>query len=187
MELEARIRSGRSLDMLTQPKLCWGFVGIKRDLDRLMTAGFLARLFLACLPDHDRLDGAYALLRGLYEELERGRPVVMVALYGQDCLLSELGLAPHLGSCLGCGQEEVAGFSAAEGGVLCSGCYSGSGFALSPQAHLALLQIRAGAAEALSPGLVRQLGRVYKEHFLYHLGVHEKLFRRVLPPRKGAS
>jgi DNA repair protein RecO (recombination protein O) len=50
-------------------------------------------------------------------------------------LLLASGFAPELASCATCGEaEHLAGFSPAAGGVVCSGCESGS-FPLGPDAH----------------------------------------------------
>lgn len=181
VELQARLRQGRSLEQLTQPRLSWAFAGVKRSLDRLMTAGFLARLFLACLPEGDGLPGPYELLRTLFEELESGCPVVSVGLSGQDRLLCELGLAPHLENCLFCGESQVAGFSAQEGGVVCGACYSGTGFAVSAATHQALKAVRLGRSESVAASSVAQVGRVYKAQFQQHLGLSDGLFKKVLP------
>jgi DNA repair protein RecO (recombination protein O) len=45
-------------------------------------------------------------------------------------LLHAAGLAPHLGACVRCKQREhLAGFSGAEGGVVCGACWPTAGFA----------------------------------------------------------
>jgi DNA repair protein RecO (recombination protein O) len=50
-------------------------------------------------------------------------------------LLLAAGLAPQLGACAGCGeQEHLVGFSGAAGGVVCAACEAGS-FPLEEQAH----------------------------------------------------
>lgn len=50
-------------------------------------------------------------------------------------LLLAAGLAPQLGSCASCGeQEHLVGFSGAAGGVVCGACEAGS-FALEQEAH----------------------------------------------------
>ena len=50
-------------------------------------------------------------------------------------LLLAAGLAPQLGACASCGeQEHLSGFSGAAGGVVCSACEAGA-FALDEEAH----------------------------------------------------
>lgn len=50
-------------------------------------------------------------------------------------LLLAAGLAPQLGACASCGEEEhLVGFSGSEGGVVCAACEAGS-FPMSAQAH----------------------------------------------------
>jgi DNA repair protein RecO (recombination protein O) len=54
-------------------------------------------------------------------------------------LLLAAGILPQLGSCTGCGEREhLIGFSAAEGGVVCSSCESSS-FALGEEAYAFLV------------------------------------------------
>ncbi len=184
VELEARLRPGRNLDQLSQPTLRRGFGRLKADLGRLMTAGFLGRLFLACLAEREGGDSCYDLLNSLFLQLEEGRPVVAVGLSAQELLLQELGLAPHLGSCVNCGSQDWTGFAASEGGLLCSACYRGEGFALSSEVGHALEFVRAGQAEVVGQELLASVGRVYKAQFQYHLGLSDRLFRRVLPERR---
>jgi DNA repair protein RecO len=152
-----------------------------------MTAGFLGRLFLASLPERVSDESIFALLLELFEALGQDVPPEVCGLWGQARLLAELGLTPELGLCLGCQSAEVAGFSALEGGVLCSQCYSGHGFALTDSALglcRSLCCRELAEFEALpSPRDMLVAGRLLKDQFLAHAGLSASYFKRVLPQR----
>jgi DNA repair protein RecO (recombination protein O) len=79
-------------------------------------------------------------------------------------LLAAAGLAPQLGSCVSCGeQEHLVGFSGAAGGVVCASCEAGA-FALEESAHRFMVQALAtplaDAADGETGGEGRTLGQV---------------------------
>ena len=127
----------------------------------------------------------FVLLLDLFRALGQGVAPELCGLWGQERLLGLLGLAPEFDRCLGCGSEAVAGYSASEGGVLCSSCYAGSGFAVSPSTLALCRALRATPVEGfdarLGRDVVKGAGLIYREHFLAHLGLSPKLFRRVVP------
>ncbi len=190
VELHGALRPGPTLDGLSQLQLCRAFAGLRQSLEALLTAGFLARLFLEALPERSPIEGVYALYSELHERLIDGHaPVAMVALLAQSRLLQELGLEPELEGCLICGSEAVRGYSPRDGGLLCANCYAGSGFALSSAGLLALRELReVGPDDTLSAfevAVVRELGRVFKGQLQQHAGLSNRVFRPVLP--KGRS
>lgn len=187
VELEGQLREGRNLGSLSQLQLLRAFANLRQTLEGLLTAGFFARLFQAALPEGSPHEGAYDLLGILHERLGSRVPATPLALWGQDRLLAELGLAPEIEACLGCGSPDLRGFSALEGGMLCAQCYSGSGFAVSSLALETLRSLREQGPEPLSkldPIAVREIGRVLKEQLQQHLGIPDRVFRRVLPKEK---
>lgn len=182
VELQASFIEGRTLDTLQQPSLVQAFTGLRGDLNRLLTAGFLSRLFLAALPEKARVEGVYELLVDAFTRLSQAEAVVPVALWAQGRLLRELGLAPELGECVGCGSPSVAGFSAVDGGLLCSACYAGQGFAVSSEVVTALrfFEQEQSPHSDCPASVTREVGRVYKHQLKHHLDLPERLFRRVL-------
>jgi DNA repair protein RecO (recombination protein O) len=86
-------------------------------------------------------------------------------------LLVAAGLAPALSSCTSCGElENIAGFSAAAGGVVCSACEAGS----FPQALETYEFMTAALAQPLaqapscSPGALREAERAISETLEHH-------------------
>lgn len=187
--LQVRFRQGSSLDTLAQPVLQNAFLPLRRDLSRLLVAGFLGRLFVASLPERVPEPEALDLLLHLFESLGQGVSPQLCGFWGQERLLELLGLSPELDCCVLCGSEQVSGFSGIDGGVLCGACYRGQGFALSDSSRTICQQLRFGALLDLkmifSPADTRAIGRLYKEHFQAHLGLPAQFFKRVIP-QKGS-
>ena len=185
--VNASLSSSSGLSTLSQPVLENSFSGLRKDLARLATAGFLGRLFLASAPEKVGEGQLFALLEELFVALNEGVLPIACGLWGQHRLLLSLGVAPELDCCLICGTLEVSGFSAEEGGVLCEACYRGKGFAVSATAletGRALRDLPLGD-ETVEFGPLSELGRIYKEQFQVHLGVPDSVFRRVLPRPRG--
>lgn len=181
--VQGLVSQGRSLSHLSQIVLVDAFAAMRGDLERLATAGFLGRLYLAALAPGDGFGEAFRVLSALFDALNKGVSPVSAGLWGQDRLLGLLGIAPDFESCLSCGSSRVAGFSAKEGGVLCNACYSGHGFALSSEAFALCRAIRGaelGVLHSPSREELSLVGRVYREQFVQHGGVSRELFRRVM-------
>lgn len=75
-------------------------------------------------------------------------------------LLLAAGLAPQLGSCASCGdQEHLVGFSGAAGGVVCGACEAGA-FPLGEQAHTFMVEALGRPLSEAPKGEERALGQV---------------------------
>lgn len=186
VELEGQIRQGRNLDGLSQVQLRRAFAGLRQSLEALLTAGFFARLFNEALPERSAHEEIYDLFAQLHERLADGVSVAPLALWGQDRLLAELGLAPELEHCLRCGGADLRGYSAPEGGMLCANCYPSSGFAVAAPVLASFRELRAcqGTPPPLPPPVIREIGRILKGQFQQHAGLSDRVFRRVLPKER---
>ena len=90
-------------------------------------------------------------------------------------LLLAAGIMPQLASCAGCGEaEDLQGFSAAAGGVVCSACEAAA-FPLGEEAYRFMVSAigkpLAEAPEASAPAL-RQAERAISETAAHHAHVH---------------
>lgn len=75
-------------------------------------------------------------------------------------LLLAAGLAPQLGACASCGEEEhLVGFSGSDGGVVCAACEAGS-FPMSAQAHAFMAQALGRPLNELPGADAAALGQV---------------------------
>jgi DNA repair protein RecO (recombination protein O) len=84
------------------------------------------------------------------------------------------GFAPELASCARCGEvDELAGFSGAAGGVVCAACERG-GFALSPDAHVFMVEALGrplAQAPPAADAALRQAERAITETLEHHAHV----------------
>lgn len=183
VELEGVWRQGGSLDHLSQLRLVRPFAGIRRSLERLQTAGFVGRLFRACVPEGVPAEEFYRLLGEFFERLADGRSVVATAWLAQLAVLEESGCALVLEGCALCGDSRVALYSPTHGGVLCARCPAGPGsLSLSPQGHRVLREMQAGIWQESLPerSVMTEVGRVLKLQLQTYLEVPASLFRPVL-------
>ncbi|HUN78190.1 MAG TPA: DNA repair protein RecO [Solirubrobacteraceae bacterium] len=75
-------------------------------------------------------------------------------------LLHAAGLAPQLGACAACGEDEhLVGFSGAAGGVVCGACEAGS-FAIDESAHAFMAQALGRSLAETPPASEQALGQV---------------------------
>jgi DNA repair protein RecO (recombination protein O) len=101
-------------------------------------------------------------------------------------LLLAAGIVPQLGACSTCGaHEDLQGFSAAAGGIVCSSC-RGSGFALDEEAYgflLASLGAPLAQAPDASERALRQVERAIVEQAEHHAHVRLRpvLFGQAVP------
>ena len=165
------------------------YSGLRRNLNSMLVAGFLGRLYLASVPQNESNEMVFEALCQVYDALSEGADARVCGLWGQNKLLDCLGLAPQLRGCVRCGSEPVFGFSAADGGVLCGSCFQGKGFRvveaeLSLARLLSLASLQQVSSELLEPDSVRVAGKIYKAQFQTHLELSADYFKRVLP-RKG--
>ncbi|MHC4235855.1 MAG: DNA repair protein RecO, partial [Planctomycetota bacterium] len=124
--LSVRTAGQQELATLTAWKQGPSFWGLRRKLVRLYAAQYAAEVTAGLTADWDPHVGLYDALAELLERLcslEDPLPPVVVFL---TQLLKEVGLAPRLSLCVGCGKPAVVGaglyFSSAEGGLLCRDC-----------------------------------------------------------------
>ncbi len=90
-------------------------------------------------------------------------------------LLVAAGLSPSLASCASCGGlENLAGYSAAAGGVVCTACEAGS-FAFSQETYgfmIAALASPLAETPAASPQALREAERAIGETLEHHAHLH---------------
>ena len=169
---------GRSLDTVTQAETLRSFHGIREHLDRLETAGRMARDVRAlCGGDEaDRrvFNLIYHALDAL-EEREGGLGSVEAAFGLKLSMLA--GYAPEIGSCVGCSSppdemEGLAHFAPELGGLLCEECrgVSREAFPLPPGAAERLRGLLKHSIKEIpsEPRLEESLVRVVRSHIQTH-------------------
>jgi DNA repair protein RecO (recombination protein O) len=100
-------------------------------------------------------------------------------------LLLAAGLAPQLGSCASCGdQEHLVGFSGSAGGVVCGACEAGA-FPLGEQAHTFMVEALGRPLSEAPESEERALGQV--EHAVAETLEHHAHLRLMPATDRGPS
>ena len=173
-------KTSGGLDLLTEAQVAQRFPRLASDLHALYAAYYVAELLDAWTEENDPhpalFDAAVETLRALGSG---EAPAGLRVLRFEAQLLGELGYAPVLGACAGCGAEplpaagEPALFSVAAGGLVCRACQPAQRDRqpLSPGA-LAALQALAqpGDAWLRAGAAVPEVRRLLGHYVTYLLG-----------------
>jgi DNA repair protein RecO (recombination protein O) len=138
-----QLYGGRELDIVTQAETVDHFRAIREDFDRFAKATTMLEAVDLVLQEGESAPEIYTMLvRALRALAERDTPLVAPAFHLK--LLAHDGVAPHVDSCVSCGEadEPMVAFDVASGGTTCANCRQGR--PLSPEAHALLLQILGG-------------------------------------------
>jgi DNA repair protein RecO (recombination protein O) len=177
--LDLMLHEGRGdLHTVTGVATVDGYPRLRSDGAAIGAGARACDAFLRLLDSAEPNPPAYHLLCRYLELLDApGNPhsaSLEVALSFRLKLALVAGFAPELASCARCGEgDQLAGFSGAAGGVVCSACEAGS-FGLAEEAHAfmveALAKPLAEAPAAELPAL-RQVERAVGETLEHHAHV----------------
>lgn len=122
--VELLIYKGRNLDTITSADIVTSFEEVRRDYLKLTSAAALVDIVEKITPERETAPTVYSLLhQGLAAVATGGGTPVVPGFLVK--LLSISGYHPSLSVCAGCGgSDDLGGFSAAFGGVVCRGCWS---------------------------------------------------------------
>lgn len=168
-----------AMDLLTEAKLERRFRSATSDWDRLNCAYYVVELLNGLTGTNDAQPALYDLAERTLALLDTGdgSPFLQLARFELQ-FLAELGHAPMLGTCVGCGQTVAAKerefFGVVTGGVYCGRCRSGktSVITLSQDAWQ-LLDELAGASGAPEANGVRERMEPYSGDSGHRLGLAE--------------
>ncbi len=116
------------LDLITQCEALEYFAAVRKDLEKLMYAGYFAELVDAVTQDHDASEEIFNVLADSLAMLGRVAGAGNVRRIFEIKLLGALGFSPQVDECVKCASlvEEKSFFSAASGGIMCAKCHGGS-------------------------------------------------------------
>jgi len=179
-----QLAAGRSLEVVTQVQPLDIYYHLREDWARYTHACYIAEL-LDALTDEQAPDPAcFDLLLATLQALNRGGECATLVRGFELKLLAHLGYGPELNACASCGAhlsgQEVtgsrAGFSAAQGGVVCGRCLRArrGGVPLSKAARRAmgdLMQLppQELAGRRLRAAVRQELAQVMRAFVDYHL------------------
>jgi len=184
-ELEVQLHAGRSLHTLTGADTVLTHAGLRSDPACLRAGLSLAEMISRSTPELHRKPRSFNLLLNYLAQMDRLCPDLAAAasvltLAAHLKLLLLAGFLPHLEACAVCGAaEDLIGFSADAGGVICTRCNRRS-FPVSEEAvtamHALLASPLASAAQvAVSESAQREIRRAIREICEFHLGIRLKV------------
>ncbi len=138
------IAKGTNLDVISQVSPIDSFVGLRDDLERTAQGLYAAELLDLFTGEEDASPELYEAFLETLNALTVNRDGGLVLRRFELRLLSILGFAPELDSCVSCRESEFRGgvwFSPRSGGTLCAECADGEGSAF-PMSRDALVSFR---------------------------------------------
>jgi DNA repair protein RecO (recombination protein O) len=138
------IKENRDLHIVSESTLIEAFYGLREDERRLGFASAAVELVDRMVMRAEKVTGLFAVLISGFQAMELGDHLSLLLSALMLKIVAILGFRPQLFSCHGCGRSvegDLAGFSLAEGGVVCRDCgRSGSAFTAIDEKTLGLLQ-----------------------------------------------
>ncbi|MCO5177435.1 MAG: DNA repair protein RecO [Thermomicrobiales bacterium] len=114
----------RGLDIVSQAESIETFQALRLKEACIATAGYLAELVDALVPEDEQHEEVYELLFAAFRLIDEGRDPQLVSYIAEVGFLRVLGYRPELEQCIECErviEPETNGFSV-EGGILCPSC-----------------------------------------------------------------
>ncbi|KPK39604.1 MAG: hypothetical protein AMJ78_08230 [Omnitrophica WOR_2 bacterium SM23_29] len=117
-------KSKSEFNNITQCDLIDGFFGIRKYLNAIAYASYLAELVDTLTEPNEKNIQVHELLYNSFKLLSVGEEPNKIARIFELRYLSSLGFAPTLNSCIHCGSgiSDKARFSLRHGGMLCERC-----------------------------------------------------------------
>ncbi|GFN22505.1 MAG: DNA repair protein RecO [Thermoanaerobacteraceae bacterium] len=169
---------GRSMATVTQCQVEDFFAPLRADLERLLTACYLAEIADVSVPAGQASPEMFGLLRRSLGLLVRENPHLVARAF-EARAISVLGFAPRVNLCAACGaplEEGLIPFAPAAGGALCSRCsrqygaqYRVSREALAVWRNLASMGGSHLSRLKLSPRCQRELAEILPAYLEYYL------------------
>lgn len=112
------------LHLISEASILESYSPLRSNLEALATAYYLAELVDQLTQPHDPHPAIFELLQFSFQWLTSLSPF-LVARFFEIRILSEVGLLPYLGGCLGCEKTrpEKVYFSIKQGAIFCFDCH----------------------------------------------------------------
>lgn len=199
---EVHLAMGRRFDVITQVRVLNAYYGLRASIEAFAYANYFAELLDESLEERQQKPALFDLMTDALTRLAAGEPPDLLARYVEISLIAVLGYLPQLTQCAHCGVglaftgadgrpvwPQWLGFSAAQGGALCTDCLPhvpGSRRIAAGVVQLAqrlLTRGPVGIAEMpLSDRLRRELEHTLRDYLEYRLEkrLHSTQFLREL-------
>ena len=129
------MRTGRTLDQVSQVETISGFISLRQDLVRASTGSYVAELAERFSVEGGHNRQLFELLVSALGYLQTTTRTQWLPRWFELRLLSISGFMPELYACVDCGGELVQGdhvFSSERGGLVCPDCRAGGSDVLLP-------------------------------------------------------
>jgi DNA repair protein RecO (recombination protein O) len=127
-----QLHQGRSLAIITGQDVKEHFIRFREDPSLYPYGLYLAALADRLIAGTEPCPGSCRLLLDAWRLICAAGDRDLLCRAFELQLMDLAGYRPHLRDCLACGAADAACFSPRQGGVLCSRCAGGDGFALDP-------------------------------------------------------
>lgn len=167
--------SSKSLDTISQGESIEAFAPLREDLTRMAYASYFAELVDKFTLERARAPELFHLLVEVFTMLCAHVQPEVVARWGELRLMTLLGYAPHLDSCVRCGHTISEGvFLPGEGGVAHYHCSPGTEYTLSQGALASLRSLADMSGQGvlnlrLGPQVELQLRLALRSHLAQHI------------------
>jgi len=134
-----QLAAGRSLEVVTQIEPVDTFYHLREDVARFNHACYASEMVDVLIEEQHADSRIFDLLLATLGGLDQGGDPSTLVRGFELKLLTRLGYGPELDTCVSCGASinaARAGFSPAQGGVVCSRCLRAQGAAPLPPAAL---------------------------------------------------
>ncbi len=202
--VEMQLARGRRFDVITQVRVRNAFYGLRASLEAFAYANYFSELLDESLEERQQKPMLFDMLVGAFTSLAAGDPPDLLARYVEISLVSILGYLPQLTHCAHCGVgltftgddgrpvwPQWLGFSAAQGGAVCTDCLPhvpGARRIAAGVVQVSQLLLARGIHTVrdvpLSDRLRRDLEHTYRDYLEYRL---EKRLRSTLFLRELAE
>ena len=181
---------GRDIYNLNGTELKNSFFSISQDLDKYVAASYGLELTEKVIPEEVPEPEIFRLLLEFLYAMEKRKQSYLTLLIAYEVkLLSLLGHSPSLEPCAICGAQKLAGFSIFDGGMICEDCISkklteqsqsiaNGRLIYKPKFDIVntlrfFMEKPLSAFEkiAMEEDSARELQRIIKEYYSYHLEV----------------
>lgn len=170
---------GKGLDIISQIETKDSFIDLKKELQKLGSALYLAELFGETVEEGQKSSQVfYLLLTALHLLMDSNKPELVTRTMEMR-LLSVIGYHPELERCAACGESLKSGtpiyFSLREGGIICGNCSLAHGSievnrgALETLKNLQNWDLRKLDRLYIPPALMEKIEALLEKFLLYYL------------------
>lgn len=167
------------LHLVSQADKTANFTGIRQNIERTATAGFMMELVNSVMQAEDKNEDIFDLTLASLKELETNYNPEKIATIFKIKMLNLSGFKPHFDSCVSC-MDRIMGqskFSLSLGGLLCPRCMSKDPAArsifrgtIATVLHIERNSFSTSLNLGMNPQIKKELDLILNSFLNFHLG-----------------